>query len=146
MDVQFIKTLEFGTFSKNFKQFSTTFGNAPFPVSQYWYCNVALSNCRSLSTRAASPLLLGPWQVCAQAIPAAVRFSLSGYAKTHQAKEIFRLTAKKKKLVLVMHFLAVPPKSPSTYIRPNKFRSHLKVSRRQYWRVRTLSNRSTFVR
>ncbi len=104
MDVQFAMAFEFGTFSKHFTQSSATFGNAPFSVSQYWYCNVALV-CRSLSTSAALALLLGPWQVSAHAIPAAVRLVLSGYANTHQSKENFMLTAKKRQFVSVMYFL-----------------------------------------
>lgn len=93
VDVQFTMILEFGTFSKHFAQSSATFENAPFSVSQYWYCNVALV-CRSLSTSAALALSSGPWQVSAHAFPAAVRLALSGYAKTHQSKENFMLTAK----------------------------------------------------
>lgn len=94
VDVQFTMILEFGTFSKHFVQSSATFENAPFSVSQYWYCSVALV-CRSLSTSAALALSSGPWQVSAHAVPAAVRLELSGYAKTHQSKENFMLTAKK---------------------------------------------------
>lgn len=104
MDIQFDKALEFGTFSKHFMQLSATFENAPFSVSQYWYCNVALV-CSSLSTSAALPLLLGPWQVSAQAIPTAVMLGLLGYAKTHQSNENFMLAAKMKQLVSVTHFL-----------------------------------------
>lgn len=77
VDVQFTMILEFGTFSKHFVQSSATFENAPFSVSQYWYCNVALV-CRSLSTSAVLALSSGPWQVSAHAVPAAVRLELSG--------------------------------------------------------------------
>lgn len=104
VDVQFTMAFEFDNFSKQFTQSSTTFGNAPFSVSQYWYCNVALV-CSSLSTSAALALFSGPWQVSAHSVPAAVSLVFSGYAKTHQSKENFMLTAKKMQSVLVMHFL-----------------------------------------
>lgn len=59
VDIQFTMIWEFGTFSKHFTQSSTTFENAPFSVSQYWYCIVALV-CRSLSTNADLAVLFGP--------------------------------------------------------------------------------------
>lgn len=145
MDVQFIISLKFGTLSKHFTQSSTTFENAPFSVSQYWYCNVALV-CRSLSTSAVLALSLGPWQVSAHAFPAAVRLGLFGYAKTHQSKENFMLTAKNKQLVSVMQFCFPNYRlGPETYIKPSRVRSPLKAGRRQYWRVRMSSTPSTFV-